>query len=93
MVPVVQEPEHPYTQLLIGSIPMPDPDQKWQQGLEVVAPSTGGANDTMTNNYAGCQFTDRCPHAMDICIQAPPLYQTAYNRVVSCHLYKENLSD
>ena len=89
VVPVVREPEHPYTQLLIGSIPMPDPDQKWQGGLEVVAPSTDGAVDTMTGDYAGCQFADRCPHAMEICQESPPLYETSHNRSVSCHLYRE----
>ena len=87
VVPVVQEPKHPYTQLLIGSIPMPDPDQKWQQGLEVVAPSSDGSAETMSEDYQGCQFTDRCPHAMDICKSAPPLYRTGPDRVVSCHLY------
>ena len=87
VVPVVQEPKHPYTQLLIGSIPMPDPDQKWQQGLEVVAPSADGSAETMSEDYQGCQFTDRCPHAMDICKSAPPLYRTGPDRVVSCHLY------
>ena len=91
VVPIIQEPEHPYTQLLIGSIPMPDPDQRWQQGLEVVAPSTDGVADTMNVDYAGCQFADRCPHAMEICKEAPPLYQTATNRVVSCHLYNESV--
>ena len=90
VVPVVQEPEHPYTQLLIGSIPMPDPDQKWQRGLEVVAPSTDRTAETMSIDYAGCQFADRCPHAMEICKEAPPLYQTSSNRVVSCHLYSEH---
>ena len=91
VVPIIQEPEHPYTQLLIGSIPMPDPDQRWQQGLEVVAPATDGVADTMNVDYAGCQFADRCPHAMEICKEAPPLYQTATNRVVSCHLYNESV--
>ncbi len=91
VVPVVQEPEHPYTQLLIGSIPMPDPDQKWQSGLEVIAPTTEVANTTMDAEYSGCQFADRCPHAMEVCKEAPPLYQTASNRVVSCHLYRSDV--
>ncbi len=89
VVPVVQQPEHPYTRLLVGSIPMPDPDKKWQQGLEVVTPSADAAFGTMQAGYTGCQFADRCPHAMDICQQAPPLYQTSPDRVVSCHLYNE----
>jgi len=29
---VVKHPEHPYTKLLIGSIPMPDPSQGWGDG-------------------------------------------------------------
>ena len=89
VVPVVENPEHPYTQLLVGSIPMPDPDQRWQSGLEIVSPSAEGNVDTMGADYAGCQFVDRCPHAMDICKQTPPLYETAPNRIVACHLYSE----
>ena len=27
---VVRQPEHPYTRLLVGSIPLPDPDEPWQ---------------------------------------------------------------
>ena len=56
---------------------MPDPDQKWQRGLEVVAPSADRTAETMSIDYAGCQFADRCPHAMEICKEAPPLYQTS----------------
>src|SRR5262249_58036285 len=29
---VVKHPQHPYTKLLIGSIPMPDPSQGWGDG-------------------------------------------------------------
>ena len=89
VVPVVQEPKHPYTQLLIGSIPMPDPDQKWQQGLEVVAPASDASSETMSEGFEGCQFADRCPHAMEVCTNSPPLYQIGEQRVVSCHLYSD----
>jgi peptide/nickel transport system ATP-binding protein len=27
---VIERPEHPYTRLLVGSIPIPDPDQRWE---------------------------------------------------------------
>src|SRR5262249_29867920 len=28
---VVKDPKHPYTQLLVGSIPLPDPDHTWHK--------------------------------------------------------------
>ncbi len=34
---VLQHPEHPYTQLLLDSIPSPDPDQRWQSDLSEIA--------------------------------------------------------
>jgi predicted amidohydrolase len=33
---VIDQPQHPYTQLLISSIPIPAPDVKWEQRLEPV---------------------------------------------------------
>ena len=87
VVPIVREPQHPYTRLLIGSIPSPDPDSKWQQGLEVVS---GVANEVTAPEVGtqGCHFMPRCPHAMTECNAAPPLYETAPDRAVSCYLYK-----
>jgi peptide/nickel transport system ATP-binding protein len=42
----MHEPSHPYTRLLLDSIPQPDPDQRWtdrievdETGQEAVAPS------------------------------------------------------
>jgi oligopeptide/dipeptide ABC transporter ATP-binding protein len=59
---VVKEPEHPYTRLLIGSIPRPDPKHHW--GIKEKVPDTaskGGAG------RLGCHFADRCPNVMSIC--------------------------
>lgn len=82
---VVKAPEHPYTRLLIGSIPQPDPKHPW--GTKEKAP------DPTSNNKAGrmgCQFADRCPNVMAICREkAPPLYQTAPHRATACYLYRE----
>ncbi len=82
---VVKEPKHPYTQLLIGSIPLPDPDHPWRgEG----APSAVGQRATATT--AGCKFTARCPHAMEICLESPPpLFQTDSRRAASCFLYRD----
>ncbi len=89
VVPIVRSPQHPYTRLLIGSIPMPDPDKKWQQGLESSSGATNGVVAASDIDYAGCQFADRCPHVMEECAAAPPLYPSSEARAVSCHLYKE----
>lgn len=82
---VVKQPEHPYTRLLINSIPRPDPKHPW--GLkEKVADTPGSAG----KGQGGCQFANRCPHAMAICREkAPPLYQTAPHRATACYLYAD----
>jgi oligopeptide/dipeptide ABC transporter ATP-binding protein len=79
---VVGEPKHPYTQLLIGSIPLPDPDRAWQ-GEKPAAGISNGRD-------AGCRFAARCPEAMPMCIDAePPLFQTDEKRAAACYLHRE----
>ena len=83
---VVKEPEHPYTRLLIGSIPRPDPKQHW--GIKEKVPDTTGNKGGAGRQ--GCHFADRCPSVMSICReQTPPLYQTAPHRATACHLYSD----
>jgi oligopeptide/dipeptide ABC transporter ATP-binding protein len=83
---VVKEPEHPYTRLLIGSIPRPDPSYPW--GLNEKVPDATSNNGTGRH---GCQFANRCPHVMAICREkAPPLYQTAPHRATACYLYSNS---
>jgi oligopeptide/dipeptide ABC transporter ATP-binding protein len=82
--PIVQTPEHPYTRLLIGSIPQPDPDRNWVPEQE---PSVVGRRAVAS---AGCKFAGRCPNAMEMCLEKhPPLYQTDSQRVAACYLYRE----
>ncbi|MEZ4861995.1 MAG: ABC transporter ATP-binding protein [Caldilineaceae bacterium] len=86
---VVKKPEHPYTRLLIGSIPRPDPKQPWgfkENGSDATNNSAGSGDARR-----GCQFADRCPSVMPICREKmPPLYQTAPHRATACHLYHES---
>jgi peptide/nickel transport system ATP-binding protein len=78
--PVVKAPQHPYTQLLIGSIPKVSTVRDW-------AVEQKQTERTVTAD--GCTFADRCPAAMTRCLSAtPPLYQTAPNRAVACFLYE-----
>ena len=79
---VVKRPEHPYTQLLISSIPLASADRTWTS--ESAAPPA-----IQTVGVAGCKFADRCPSATPPCLRTPPpLFQTAAHRAVACYLYQ-----
>jgi peptide/nickel transport system ATP-binding protein len=81
--PVVQQPEHPYTRLLMQSIPLPDPDRPWPREQQ---PSEIGKQASSDH---GCKFARRCPNAMDVCLgQQPALFQTSEERVAACYLYQ-----
>jgi oligopeptide/dipeptide ABC transporter ATP-binding protein len=81
---VVKRPRHPYTQLLIASIPLPGAERTWSTGGPP-APAGSRAADG-----AGCPFADRCPSVMDTCrASAPPLFRTEEHRIVSCFLYQD----
>ena len=77
---IFREPLHPYTELLILSIP----GIKVKRGgrLEAIQ----GAVPNPLKFPTGCRFHPRCPYAMDICKeQAPP--ETMFgDRRVSCFL-------
>ena len=82
---VISNPQHPYTQLLIGSVPTPDPALKWDQDIEVSAEDELGRGAK-----AGCKFYGRCPHAMEECNRSrPQLYSVGEDgHYASCYLYK-----
>lgn len=82
---VVPQPEHPYTKLLVGSIPLPDPDHAWL-GERALGTPAGGLTP---QGPSYCKFYERCPSAMPVCVQAaPPLFQTTPHRVTACYLYQ-----
>ncbi|MCE7979891.1 MAG: ABC transporter ATP-binding protein [Caldilinea sp. CFX5] len=86
---VIKNPQHPYTRLLVSSIPLPDPDHKWggEADLERKAAATAAPAKAMH----GCKFANRCPFAMQECHETPPpLYRTNEERAVACYLYKES---
>ncbi len=82
---VIKNPQHPYTQLLVASIPLPDPSRKWGETV-VDAPRT----DAAKVGEDRCKFADRCPYVMPICNEAaPPLYRTGEYRATACYLHRE----
>ena len=81
---VISSPKHPYVQLLVGSIPIPDPDQPWQGRIEL-PPEVELEKDTPR----GCKFYRRCPYKMEICLKnPPPLYNIGADHLAACYLYK-----
>jgi len=81
---VIKQPKHPYTQLLIQSIPRPNPEHLWGE--------IPGRGDSQHNGAeAGCKFADRCPHVMTICRdQIPGLHKIEEHRVASCFMYRDS---
>ncbi len=81
---IITDAQHPYTQLLIDSIPWPDLNRQWGQH-EI----TTTDEDTSQASKRGCKFAGRCPHVMPICKESrPPLYQVDQTRVAACYLYE-----
>jgi peptide/nickel transport system ATP-binding protein len=87
---VVGQPQHPYTRLLIGSIPLPDPDRRWGDESSRMSQV---ASRKQTGDGLGCKFADRCPHAFTLCLEkVPPLFQTNPHRAAACYLYQDHPS-
>jgi len=82
---VIKNPKHPYTQLLVGSIPWPDPSRRWGEGqVPIVVDREASGTDNQ------CKFAPRCPFVMPICRESrPPLFQLNNDRSVACYLYKD----
>lgn len=84
---VIKHPKHPYTRLLVSSIPLPDPDRHW--GGENEIESKASAPSAPLAEVEGCKFSNRCPYVMAECQRAsPPLYLTDDNRAVACYLHE-----
>jgi len=77
-----EKPLHPYTQLLIASIPRAGEKRKLA-GIPGLPPD-------LRNPPPGCMFHPRCPFMIQgKCDRVEPvLQQVAINRKVACHLYK-----
>ncbi len=77
---IFREPLHPYTRLLIASLPSLEEKGKFQ-GIPGLAP--GGID-----RPPGCAFHPRCPFAMPVCsVEDPALEQVQPGRWVACHLF------
>jgi len=79
-----QNPLHPYTRILLNSVPLPDPRLAKKRTL---AP---GDVPSPVNPPAGCQFHPRCKHAEALCReQEPELIEHAPGHFAACHFVPE----
>jgi oligopeptide/dipeptide ABC transporter ATP-binding protein len=79
---VVRQPKHPYTRLLISSIPLPSTDRRWV--------AEGSPAQVGQPGEGACAFASRCPSSVPACMaMAPSLYRTDEFRAVACALYQD----
>ena len=78
---IFSHPLHPYSRMLISSVPVPDPSIRDRKTLVPV-----GEVPSAVNIPSGCRFHDRCPFATDICsIEEPSLREVTSRHLAACH--------
>ncbi|NWF68341.1 MAG: ABC transporter ATP-binding protein [Chloroflexi bacterium] len=80
---LIQNPQHPYTQLLLSAVPDP------ARGLRTAEVEVVGEIPSLAEVGLGCPFAARCAHVMDKCRKAmPPRTQLSETRWTRCYLYE-----
>ena len=77
---VIKSPQHPYTRLLVDSIPWPNLERRW--GTDTIK-----ARESTAVVAGSCPFMSRCPEAMEICKSQPPLFQINRTQAAACYLH------
>jgi oligopeptide/dipeptide ABC transporter ATP-binding protein len=83
---VFKRPKHPYTQMLLGSVPRVDAT------LEelIIIP---GEVPSLISPPPGCIFHPRCPKVMDVCRTViPKMEEYEKDHYVACHLYDKEIA-
>lgn len=83
-------PLHPYTQILLSAVPVPDPKiEKKRERIEVQ-----GELPSPINPPSGCVFRTRCPFAIDICSEEiPEFIERKPDHFVACHMHDGRYKD
>ena len=71
VVEVFARPAHPYTRVLLASVPVPDPAVRAAWEPQPGEPASGVERPT------GCVFQSRCPQAVPACAAARPALEAA----------------
>jgi len=79
-------PQHPYTEVLLSAVPVPDPRMRNRRNR--IKPQ-GEVADPI-NPPSGCYFHPRCRYARDRCkTEEPPLREITPGHFAACHFSEE----
>lgn len=81
---IYREPLHPYTQALISSIPVADPNASGMMNRIILE----GEVPSPMNAPKGCPFSTRCRYCTEGCREEVPVLHEAQGRKVACMLYE-----
>jgi peptide/nickel transport system ATP-binding protein len=76
---IIRAPRHPYTKLLISSLPAVG--VKYTDKRLTGIP---GKPPLLLNPPVGCRFRDRCPVAFEKCLEMPPFIEVETGHSVAC---------
>jgi peptide/nickel transport system ATP-binding protein len=83
---VVNSPRHPYTKLLISSLP--EIGVKYAEKRLTGIP---GGPPLLLDPPIGCRFRERCPVAFEKCLEVPPFIEIEKDHFVACwKVFEEN---
>jgi oligopeptide/dipeptide ABC transporter ATP-binding protein len=81
---IFNDPKHPYTQALLASIPIANPEHAENKKRVIIK----GDLPSPKNPPKGCHFYSRCPVKMEQCKEVYPEVKILPNQQqISCHLY------
>lgn len=79
-----RKPSHPYTRMLLNSLPRPGERRSRLEAIPGTVPSP-------LQYPPGCHFSSRCPEVMDHCpLQPPPVVQVGESHEAMCWLYEKH---
>jgi len=76
---IIDAPRHPYTQLLLSSLP-----EVGVRFAERRLAGIPGRPPSLLDPPAGCRFRERCPFAFDRCREEPPFVEVQPDHYVAC---------
>lgn len=80
-------PLHPYTQMLLSSIPVVSSEEERFKPRQVMPQ---GETPSPIHVPSGCRFHPRCPQRFSVCSRVDPsLVEITPDHFVACHLYRE----